>query len=193
MKIVCTFVAIFFASTATQCLMRAEEVHDVVEITTKCILQDGEKAPIAGEPLRILVSIRNKEGNPILIECLRLKGVEQLREQPRPNSQAYVYSSYIDSVQIEFLKDGRGVVLADTVLFPFCALLNPKQFGICVIQSKTPQEPGEYSVRLTWRPLDKRGIPSDPKADKAPAAAIVVPMSQFPVTGMDTIELFPRR
>ena len=96
----------------------------------------------------------------------------------------------MDSVRVEFAKAGKGVVLADTVQFPFTALLDPKQFGICVIQSRTPQEPGEYSVRLNWRPLDKRGIPSDPKVGKLPAAAVAVPMSQFPATGMDTIELF---
>ena len=143
--------------------------------------------------MHILVSIHNRTTSPILIECLRLKGVEQLREEPRPVSGASIYPSYIDSVQVEFLKDGKEIVLSDTTLFPFFATLNPEQFGVCVIQSKTPKEPGEYSVRLTWKPLGKVAIPSDPRSIGSQNKFVKFSMSQFPAAGMDSIELFPRR
>ena len=121
------------------------------------VIPHGKSGIAANGQALICINISNESAEPLLLNSLRVKGVEQTAETPMPRRGPAHIPCYLDTFRVEFQTSDGKVASTEEVYCPAVLELAAQQSASILLQVKTPQAPGRYKVVITGVSDEKYG------------------------------------
>jgi hypothetical protein len=158
------------------------------EMQAAILVPDGQHRLIVGTPLHIRLYLTNATEQRIVLATIRLKGVEQLTEEPRPVRSEDILPVYLDKVSLAFTEVQSGEVTLRHAYFPYSGPIESGGSISTLLTTVAPEKP-RYSVKIKVERNPREGGFAFPDESPERKAADEGRKIQIPECGLKDIPI----
>jgi len=130
------------------CLIAAPDPLNEVTLSAHFVLQNGVTQLRSNANANIALVFENKTDKILFINCCKMKGKEQLHEDPRPVLREGVVPSYVATILVQFFDESGNSIHTERVILTSSGEIVPGKKLVSLITVKLPIKTGIYRVTL---------------------------------------------